>query len=755
MNALLATGLAIPILMCSRLWFKPALFHALWIVVLLKFISPPLWQVDLSVAAPSIAGVKSGRIENLQNSGGDISTGQVERENVGQDVSAEQPMAQSSYLRTPNRKLIANSSLIMKGSLIVNDRLIPDGRRGLTSGNRATSLDDHHPSNSQDPNNKKQDPNNKSPEQSHHETLESSCQANACGTPRQTHPVGVLDLPAPDATEPDNSCVNMGRARNVVLNGSPCVSHLSIPEVWVGGQASNGGSRNSRERPDLPKAPFVPHSFYPLDDKAPQAHLRPAFQSDQARYAPFDLMGQEPSTDGVIIRIPHVLISSLFLSNSLGVTCASSACESIVREHPRADQTSIQLVTLPTVITSADRGYLIEAEAIAERESRHQSSSSQVRTDKVWMIFNSLLPASISSMNLGFRLHWQSLAFLVWILGSFYFLANQWWWITQFAQSFLRYGERAPISLQRQTSEIAQLLGLKTCPEVWLLPAVVSPMLWVMGSQARILFPKELYHRLDGHAVATLLTHELAHYRRGDHWVRLLEFVTTALFWWHPLVWIARREIEMHEEQCVDGWVVKTLPGAPRHYASALLATVDFLAEPSIEPRMSMPPAASGLGKVGQLKRRLRLIMEGKAPHSLSLGGRLMVLFVGLIIPVSATWRAQDPSNDSTIPQVVQSQAGLNSDLKSSEEQPELNQQVDLIQQADVPPPYDNVRFNSNDLLILEIERNPSSPGDATMIQFQCGAPSMPEERSRFNDSTEPTSDSHHELPQVACIPAA
>ena len=71
--------------------------------------------------------------------------------------------------------------------------------------------------------------------------------------------------------------------------------------------------------------------------------------------------------------------------------------------------------------------------------------------------------------------------------------------------------------------------------------------------------------------------------------------MTTGLFWWHPVVWWARRELREAEEQCCDAWVVWALPGAGRTYATALLECLDFLS-PSLVP---LPEGASGLVLVG------------------------------------------------------------------------------------------------------------------------------------------------------------
>ena len=140
-----------------------------------------------------------------------------------------------------------------------------------------------------------------------------------------------------------------------------------------------------------------------------------------------------------------------------------------------------------------------------------------------------------------------------------------------------------------------------------------------------MLLPTGLFQRLPEEQQATLLLHELAHLKRGDHWVRLLEFLACGLYWWLPLVWYASRELREAEEQCCDAWVVSTLPESGRTYATALVETLDFLSEAPA----AVPVLASGIGPVTDLKRRLIMIMRGTTPRSLTWCGCLAVLILG------------------------------------------------------------------------------------------------------------------------------
>jgi len=146
--------------------------------------------------------------------------------------------------------------------------------------------------------------------------------------------------------------------------------------------------------------------------------------------------------------------------------------------------------------------------------------------------------------------------------------------------------------------------------------------------------------RLDRGERRTLLTHELAHYRRRDHWVRWIELAATLLFWWDPVCWWARREMRDAEEQCCDAWVLWALPHALRQYAGALLQTVEFVSAPlnTAPVRLPVPALASGMGQFSHLKRRFIMLKRANIARALTGRGTLAVLAAGaLLLPVMPT----------------------------------------------------------------------------------------------------------------------
>jgi bla regulator protein BlaR1 len=225
----------------------------------------------------------------------------------------------------------------------------------------------------------------------------------------------------------------------------------------------------------------------------------------------------------------------------------------------------------------------------------------------------------------------------VWLTGSLLWLAVAALRVARF-QHLLRHARPAPAALQEQAEHLAQRLGLARCPGVWFVPAPVSPLLWALGRTPRLLLPEALWEELTESQRATLLLHELAHLRRGDHWVRRLELVTLGLYWWHPVVWWAGRQLREAEELCCDAWVVWALPDETEAYARALVETVTFLSQ----TRPPLPVGASGVGRVPLLKRRLTMILGGNTPRGPGWLGFLLLIGLGLLLlPLVCSWSQQ------------------------------------------------------------------------------------------------------------------
>ncbi|MFP2903318.1 M56 family metallopeptidase, partial [Corallococcus sp. 4LFB] len=119
----------------------------------------------------------------------------------------------------------------------------------------------------------------------------------------------------------------------------------------------------------------------------------------------------------------------------------------------------------------------------------------------------------------------------------------------------------------------------------WLKPVVLVPTATLTGLAVREL---EL-----------VLAHELAHIRRHDFAVNVVQTLVETLLFYHPAVWWMSQVIRVERENCCDDLAVRQGPGA-LPYARALTA-LEALRSQGMD---ASGPALSALG--GSLKDRVR-----------------------------------------------------------------------------------------------------------------------------------------------------
>ena len=222
---------------------------------------------------------------------------------------------------------------------------------------------------------------------------------------------------------------------------------------------------------------------------------------------------------------------------------------------------------------------------------------------------------------------WRQVAVAIWLFGAAA------WWVVVGLSSYrfhrlLRSSRPAPRELCERLAEVGGVLGLRVAPSVSMVSARIPPMIWAgLVGAPRLVLPEELWGRFDSVQQDAVMAHELVHLKRRDHWVRRLEAVVLALFWWDPIAWWARRELERAEEACCDAWVVWALPKAAAAYVEALVTTAVYLSG----LRLALPVGASGVGRVLPLTRRLNMILSDQSTSPLARNVPRAVLFLGVL----------------------------------------------------------------------------------------------------------------------------
>ncbi len=162
-------------------------------------------------------------------------------------------------------------------------------------------------------------------------------------------------------------------------------------------------------------------------------------------------------------------------------------------------------------------------------------------------------------------------------------------------------------SLLSTLGQKAELLGMRFAPAIAYCKRVAVPT--VIGVvKPMILLPISFASGLSAGQVEAILTHELAHIRRYDHFVNLLQRIVEALLFFHPAVWFVSRKIRIEREHCCDDMVVKSC--GRYSYAESLVRVAELNLSQRVNRLSTVAAlAAADTKKTSQLRTRvLRII---------------------------------------------------------------------------------------------------------------------------------------------------
>ena len=215
-------------------------------------------------------------------------------------------------------------------------------------------------------------------------------------------------------------------------------------------------------------------------------------------------------------------------------------------------------------------------------------------------------------------LPWLALA---WVFGLFIFSAQLIGGLSR-TRRITRVGvSPADDTLSNRVRELADRLGMSRSIRVLKSVSVDVPL--VVGAlRPVIVVPASLLTGLTPLQLDMLLTHELAHVRRYDFLVNLVQTVIETLLFYHPAArWLSDR-VREERENCCDDIAVSVCGGDASEYTETLLVLEESRAE-----GFGLAAAATG----GSLLRRAHRLITGRTPH-VELGPR----WIAGVITISA-----------------------------------------------------------------------------------------------------------------------
>jgi beta-lactamase regulating signal transducer with metallopeptidase domain len=162
------------------------------------------------------------------------------------------------------------------------------------------------------------------------------------------------------------------------------------------------------------------------------------------------------------------------------------------------------------------------------------------------------------------------------------------------------------LPLQREADALAKACGVRRPVAVVTHEHVVTPLTFGLRRPLIALPPDAAAWSAE--AARRALVHELEHVRRFDWAWHVGARLTCALFWFHPLAWVAWRQLRLEAERACDDAVVRTSDGVD--YAEQLVSLARRISGRS--PRTSLAMAARS-----DLSTRVAALLD---PHQLRSG---------------------------------------------------------------------------------------------------------------------------------------
>lgn len=219
-----------------------------------------------------------------------------------------------------------------------------------------------------------------------------------------------------------------------------------------------------------------------------------------------------------------------------------------------------------------------------------------------------------SHINLIFGLWFAGVLLLLLKLGINYFLTNN-----------LKYSKLNKYSFQlvELLSDVKEKLGVTRTVEIYETKAVTIPM--IIGTlKPVILIPASVFSGLSTEQLEIIVAHELAHLKRYDFTLNMLQSFVEIIFFYHPALWFLSAEIRQEREHCCDETAMQV-----NGDRLLLVKTLTSIQENSRVMPLAM---AFGRKKMSFLERVQHILgvnqKRSHAKESLWLLGGLMIVFM-------------------------------------------------------------------------------------------------------------------------------
>lgn len=206
-----------------------------------------------------------------------------------------------------------------------------------------------------------------------------------------------------------------------------------------------------------------------------------------------------------------------------------------------------------------------------------------------------------------------SLLAFFWLLGVCFFairIAFSLFFVRQLKGSYDVISDSGLLKLLQTTKEKLGVFQMVTVGE----SSRISGPVVVGWLKPVILFPVGMINGLSYQHVEAILAHELAHIKRNDYLINILQSFVEVIFFFNPFVWVLSAIIRKERENACDDLAVQ-VSGSPMVVSKALLAVADY----TLQPKLAVAFGGKKTGLTTRIKRMIGVVPQYKEVNFLGL----------------------------------------------------------------------------------------------------------------------------------------
>ena len=246
--------------------------------------------------------------------------------------------------------------------------------------------------------------------------------------------------------------------------------------------------------------------------------------------------------------------------------------------------------------------------------------------DKTEEVGNIRIESTFQATAIEWISKYKALLALGWLIGVLTLLARMlggWWYLRRLRTLGLTPFDQKHL---KRFKALQERLNIRSTVQFYLSELVTEPITFGFLKPI-ILFPIGLINQLSESEVEAILLHELAHIKRHDFLINILQNCIEITLFYHPVIWWISGKIREIREECCDDMAI-SIQQNKATYAATLVQVQRY----SLTSKINLVMTATG--KKGQLTKRVHRLFTEKSPEKqkrISFPLVLVFLFVGSV----------------------------------------------------------------------------------------------------------------------------